>query len=544
MDKQQKEIQQIYLDNEKKVLNDLKKNYQDALNEIDNRIALLKAREDVDLQHVIYQIDYQRALKAQVQAILDTLQSNNFETISGYLTASYEDGFIGTMYQLQSQGIPFVFPLDQDRIVAAIQHETKLSTSLYEALGKDTKDLSKKIAGEISRGFSNAAPVGTMSRNIANHAGISRNNAMRIARTESHRIQCTSGMDALKRSKNSGADVVKQWDASLDDRTRDAHRQLDGQIREIDEPFEVAGMTAMYPGGFGVAAQDIHCRCALLSRARLALDNDYTKWAPDAPVEISDDGTTQLFKIEAKNYEEFKKQYYQAIEKIVKNDSMKIEHSEIYNALKADLDSIGVKYNPVEKYKTTITTDMIIKQLGGGDMTNGSCSSLAFAYAANRSGHHVLDFRGGESCSFFGSNKNILSIAQLPNINSVVVEEYSDFDAAKELLDLMEDDKEYYFAPGCHAAVVRKTEGKYQYLELQSETENGWIDFSTNTLKMRFGCKRSHSVRVGGRSIKYKQKTVLIEVDSLSESDDFNMLTGYINTAVNEQKKGAGGSVK
>lgn len=64
MDKQQKEIQQIYLDNEKKVLNDLKKNYQDALNEIDNRIALLKAREDVDLQHVIYQIDYQRALKA------------------------------------------------------------------------------------------------------------------------------------------------------------------------------------------------------------------------------------------------------------------------------------------------------------------------------------------------------------------------------------------------------------------------------------------------------------------------------------------------
>lgn len=101
MDKQQKEIQQIYLDNEKKVLNDLKKNYQDALNEIDNRIALLKAREDVDLQHVIYQIDYQRALKAQVQAILDTLQSNNFETISGYLTASYEDGFIGTMYQLR-----------------------------------------------------------------------------------------------------------------------------------------------------------------------------------------------------------------------------------------------------------------------------------------------------------------------------------------------------------------------------------------------------------------------------------------------------------
>ena len=41
---------------------------------------------------------------------------------------------------------------------------------------------------------------------------------------------------------------------------------LDGQIRELDKPFEVAGRKAMYPSGF---AEDIHCRCALLQRARL-----------------------------------------------------------------------------------------------------------------------------------------------------------------------------------------------------------------------------------------------------------------------------------
>ena len=131
MNQRQKETQQVFLNNEKAVWKQLEGNYKDALNEINNKIAILQAREDADLQHVIYQIDYQKALKAQVQTVLDQLHNNNFETVSEYLTKSYEDGFIGTMYDLQGQGIPLVFPIDEEQVAAAIQHETKLSESLY-----------------------------------------------------------------------------------------------------------------------------------------------------------------------------------------------------------------------------------------------------------------------------------------------------------------------------------------------------------------------------------------------------------------------------
>lgn len=306
MNQRQKETQQVFLNNEKAVLKQLEGNYKDALNEINNKIAILQAREDADLQHVIYQIDYQKALKAQVQTVLDQLHNNNFETVSEYLTKSYEDGFIGTMYDLQGQGIPLVFPIDEEQVAAAIQHETKLSESLYTRLGKDTKVLSKQIAGEISRGIASASMYSEISRNIAGYCGISKNKAMRIARTESHRIQCKATADAQRKAKEKGADVVKQWDASLDGKTRDTHRELDGQIRELDEPFEVQGMTAMQPGDFGDPAEDCNCRCALLQRARWALGNDYTKWSPDAPVEISDDGTTQFINVDAKNFTEFK----------------------------------------------------------------------------------------------------------------------------------------------------------------------------------------------------------------------------------------------
>lgn len=307
MNKRQKEVQQTFLDNEKEVLKKVEANYQDALDEIDSKIELLLSRQDADMQHVIYQVEYQKALKTQVQAILEQLQANEFETVSEYLAKSYEDGFIGTMYDLQGSGIPLVFPIDQEQVVEAVQHETKLSESLYTEMGKDIKDLQKKISGEISRGISTGMMYSEISRNIAGWARIPKNRAMTIARTEAHRIQTRAAFNAQHKAKSKGADVVKQWDASLDKKTRASHRRVDGEFRELDEPFSNG---LMYPGDpDGRAEEVINCRCALLQRARWALDNDYTKWSPDAPVLVDDDGTTQFTIIEAKNYEDFKKQY-------------------------------------------------------------------------------------------------------------------------------------------------------------------------------------------------------------------------------------------
>lgn len=320
MNKKQKEIQQVFLDNEKDVLKKIQSNYNDALAEIDDKIALLLGRQDAEMQHVIYQVEYQKALKTQVQGILDQLQANEFTTVSEYLSKSYEDGFIGTMYDLQGQGIPLVFPIDQEQVVAAIQNETKLSESLYSSLGKDIKTLNKQIAGEISRGISNGAMYDEIARNISSFARIPQNRAMTIARTEAHRIQEKATSDAHNKAAEKGADIVKIWSAALDGSTRDTHRELDGQIRELDEPFEVDGKTAMFPGDFGDPAEDCNCRCRCNSKARWLLDQPYTKWSPDAPLLISDDGTTQYVSLsDAKTYKEFKGYYKDVNDQLTMN---------------------------------------------------------------------------------------------------------------------------------------------------------------------------------------------------------------------------------
>ena len=319
INKREKEAQQVFLDNEKAILKQLEQNYEDALAEINDKIAILMGREDAELQHVIYQINYQKALKKQVSAILDKLHANEYESISEYLAKSYEDGFITTMYNLQGQGIPLVIPIDQKQVVEAIQTDSKISTDLYTALGKDISKLKKQISGEISRGISNAAMYSEIANNLSAYARIGKNNAHRIVRTEMHRIQNKAAMDACWKAKYNGADVVRQWDSALDKKTRKSHRELDGQIRELDEEFEVNGHTAMFPGGFGRPEEDINCRCALLQRARWNIGSDYTKWSEDAPIEIADDGTSQLVKIDTNSYKKFKGYYMDVLKQMTMN---------------------------------------------------------------------------------------------------------------------------------------------------------------------------------------------------------------------------------
>lgn len=279
MNKFQKEVLQSQLNDEKYVIKLLKKVYEQARKDCEQKIRELSSRTDLEnLQSIIYQKQYQEALKKQLDGILDNLQSEEFVSIADYLQKCYENGYVGVMYDLHKQGIPIIMPINQEQVVKALQTDSKISKGLYSRLGEDVSYLKRSIRAELSRGIANGSTWNQIAGHIANGMNSpfnkSINNAIRIARTEGHRIQQRSALDAQYRAKEKGADVLKQWDSTLDNRTRLHHRQLDGQIRELDEPFEVDGLKASAPGHFGKASEDCNCRCCLLQRARWALDQD------------------------------------------------------------------------------------------------------------------------------------------------------------------------------------------------------------------------------------------------------------------------------
>lgn len=218
----------------------------------------------------VYQKQYQDALKVQVNSILDKMHRKEFKTVNKYLNDCYDKAFTGNMYVLHGEGIPLIVPIDQEKVVRAVQVNSKISKGLYSRLGEDVDLLKRKITAQISRGVATGMSYSQMAQQLAGYTKTGYNNAVRITRTEGHRIQQKSTMDACYAARERGADVVKQWDATMDANTRESHQMVDGEIRELDEKFSNG---LMYPGDpSGNAAEVINCRCILLQRAKWALD--------------------------------------------------------------------------------------------------------------------------------------------------------------------------------------------------------------------------------------------------------------------------------
>lgn len=204
----------------------------------------------------------------------------------------------------------------------------------------------------------------------------------------------------------------------------------------------------------------------------------------------------------------------------------------------------NITYREVSEHTATPTEAKIIERLGGRDKTKGSCSSLAFAYAANKGGLDVLDFRGGQSCEKFSRIFTIMKI--VGDLGGKVMVHTNDFTKATELLKEVQPGKEYYFTCGKHAAIVRKTDAGFEYLELQSTNDakaayhNGWHALTRKELKWRFGAQTRHTIA----KKKIETAGVIIEVSQLYGDSGYKKLMGYINTEASAQMKGQGGSIK
>lgn len=204
----------------------------------------------------------------------------------------------------------------------------------------------------------------------------------------------------------------------------------------------------------------------------------------------------------------------------------------------------GIKRVETHMMDKALTTEEIIKKLAGADKTKGSCASLCYAYAGNVAGVDVRDFRGGESQQFFSQRSTGEMICDIGG--GKIINDTNDFRATKKLLEGMEKNTDYILLTGRHAAIVRDTGSKVEYLEMQSGwREHTFYELTDSELKRRFSCQKSHSFRGwGGKSVKVEWSNMLTKVDDLKDNENFRELLNYINTPENEQRKGKGGGEK
>lgn len=291
------------LDLEKKTRDSIRRDYAAALSIVKQRIAELTEQyeRNPELRSKIYQRQYQQKLQVQLEAALNGLADKNRKHTIDFLEDAYQDAFIGADYNIKAEGYDIFIPLDRQRMTEAVYRSSggfRLSKAIYDG---DIDVLRKKLQCELSRGLNAGMDYATIARMAASKCEVSYSSMKRIIATEGHRVQNEAKISCMYDARAAGADIVKEWSATMDDKTRERHQVLDGQIRELEDAFTALGAETQYPGGFGIAGEDINCRCCLLQRARKALNTKRRKelesYAQYRKQYIETQNTTREFRI-------------------------------------------------------------------------------------------------------------------------------------------------------------------------------------------------------------------------------------------------------
>ncbi|MBM6875991.1 minor capsid protein [Fusobacterium mortiferum] len=463
------------------------------------------------------------ALKIQIQDRIENMYTIRDRSLEDYLCRVYKDTYYHTVFEID-KGIGSIqssFNKLDDRKVSQIIHKPwatdgkDFSTRIWEDKANLVNTLHTGLTQSLIRGGNLNDVVNDISQFVSSKIKNKKYIASRLVTTESAAYASKAQEQAYKDLSVDKYEIL----ATLDLHTSDICQDFDGKIFDRKD-YQV-----------GVTAPPFHPNCRTVT----------VPWFPD-DVDTGEraargkDGKMGYVPQNMTYKEWYNKYVEQKFEEsgIIEFDNNS-SNSVIKRCIEKEIEYIGIK-----KYSTIPLEEVIISELGGGDKTKGSCSSLAFAYAGNKNGYKVLDFRGGNSQAMFASNKTILEITELEGIRSWVVKEKNDFTAIKKLIANIEEKKEYYLAIGRHAAIIRKIEKRYEYLELQSAKYNGFKTLDVGVLKNRFGCQKSY--RRAGMTI--APPSMLIDIDTLKGNKEFNQILGFINTAKEKQLKGVEGYEK
>lgn len=487
-----------------------------------------------------FHISRLEALQIQTQNSLETMFAQQMGTMKKALSDVYASGYYHTAYTVQ-QGFGLgwdIAGLDQAQIekvlskpwaVDGYNFSTRIWNSKTKLIGEVHNELSKNL-------LTGADPQKAID-SLAKKMGTSKSNAGRLVMTEQAYFNSAAQKDCFNDLDVEEYEIV----ATLDSHTSDICRSLDGKVFKMSD----------YKPGVTAPPFHVYCRSTTAPHFKDNFDagERAARGADGKTYYVPDDVTYSEWKKafvdgDKSGFAEVQKNHFLRTEK--RGTIKPKEQSEAAKFIEQACTTENVEHRAVQALPKQLTSDEIIERLAGGDMTQGSCSSLAFAYIGNKNGLDVLDFRDGGSRRVFSMNKNIMKMLELPGVEGSITKVKKEVQGTIDVLKNLELNKEYYLATGKHAAIVRKLDTGYQYLELQSKYQNGWMPFErygsmATTLNKRFGCRKTVDKSFG---YVWERTVILMDVDSFKDNEEFEQLLGYINTAVDKQRKGAFGDVR
>ncbi|EMZ42700.1 MULTISPECIES: phage head morphogenesis protein [Atopobium] len=186
------------------------------------------------------------------------------EHIRGALPAVYTENYNFGSYQAHQGKITPTFALYDEGTVANLLDEDKqLLPAPKVNIPKDMSWNASHVRSALTQSFLTGESIPDMAKRLRGVADMNARSAIRIARTAITGTENRARVDSYVAANDMGINCEKQWMASLDGRTRDSHRVLDGQHVKPDAVFDNG---CRFPGDPQAPVGEVYnCRCTLVA---------------------------------------------------------------------------------------------------------------------------------------------------------------------------------------------------------------------------------------------------------------------------------------
>lgn len=190
------------------------------------------------------EITYLTLMQANIDKALIDLYDKNQISMYDMLASQYEDGYYRSVYNTQ-QAIGFGKDLAAlnkraiEKAVLAKHNKSNYSKTLYEHCSHFSEDLKQNLVVGLIRGEN----MDRMASRMRKRLSVSASAARRLVRTETAYIYESATMDAYKECG------IEQYEylATLDGRTSEICRELDGKVFDIKDAVPGKNYPPMHP---------------------------------------------------------------------------------------------------------------------------------------------------------------------------------------------------------------------------------------------------------------------------------------------------------
>jgi len=268
MDKAHAKTDRILLEIEKKLKASYSYAYKDVKKQLTEIVAKMELSQGLTAnERYLLANKYDRLTKLAEQ-ITDTINNADKEAvkiINGELANIY------TINKEQAESVFAKYGIEFNAInKTATNKLVTESISPFDKLAIDNLKSKDAVLRALKQEFTTSIMTGESIPNMAKRIkGVTERNlsdSVRIARTETTRVENGAKLDVGKQGEKLGFVMKKEWVSTTDERTRDEHSNADGQQVDMDEPFTVGGEQLMYPGDTSLGASawnTINCRCTI-----------------------------------------------------------------------------------------------------------------------------------------------------------------------------------------------------------------------------------------------------------------------------------------